>query len=471
MLFSSIEFLYWFLPVTLILYFAVPFKAKNYVLLLVSLFFYFYGEKAMLVLMLFSITSSYVFGILTDKYKGTKWAKFFMVSAVAVCLALLGFYKYADFFISNTNSILKPLFHTEIPLLRIALPIGISFYTFQILSYNVDVYKGVVPVQKNFVKLATYVALFPQLIAGPIVRYQTVEAELTERTHSFENFAIGSKRFVIGLAKKVLIANVLGELCDKFRATDEKSLVFYWLYAIAFSLHIFFDFSGYSCMAIGLGRIFGFHFDENFNYPFISKSIAEFWRRWHMSLGTWFRDYVYIPLGGNRVKFGRWVFNIAVVWFLTGFWHGADWNFIIWGVYFGIFLIMEKLFIGKLLGKLPKLVSHIYVLFFVAISFVIFNAAGTGQMISDVAGLFGVGVSGFIDDTTLYYLSSYGVILIVGIIFSTPIAKVIGAKLQQNKTTAAIMQWASPAVMALLLVVITAYLVDGSFNPFLYFRF
>ncbi len=471
MLFSSLEFLFWFLPAVLLLYFAVPFRFKNVVLLGFSLFFYFYGEKAMLLLMLISITSSYVLGLLTEKYKGSKWSKFFMISAIVIMLSLLGFYKYADFFISNTNSVLKPLFNTEIPLLKIALPIGISFYTFQILSYNVDVYRGVVPAQKSFVKLATYVSLFPQLIAGPIVRYQTVEAELTKRTHSFENFAIGAKRFTIGLAKKVLIANVLGELCDKFSMTEERSFVFYWLYAVAFSLHIFFDFSGYSCMAIGLGKIFGFNFDENFNYPFISKSIAEFWRRWHMSLGTWFRDYVYIPLGGNRVSVKRWIFNIFVVWFLTGFWHGADWNFIIWGLYFGIFLILEKFFISKLLSKLPSFVSHIYVLFFVAISFVIFNATGIKSMVASVGGLFGIGVSGFIDSTTLYYLSSYAVVLIVGIIFATPIARVISAKMSENKALAAVKDYASPVVMVALLVAVTAFLVDGSFNPFLYFRF
>lgn len=421
----------------------------------------------MLILMLFSVTSSYVLGLLTDRYRATKLSKFFTVSAVAICLGLLGFYKYADFFISNTNSVLKPLFHTEIPLLNVALPIGISFYTFQILSYNIDVYKGIVPVQKSFIKLATYVTLFPQLIAGPIVRYQTVEKELTSRTHSLENFAYGAKRFTVGLAKKVLIANVLGELCDAFAATDERSLVFYWLYAVTFSLQIFFDFSGYSCMAIGLGRIFGFHFDENFNYPFISKSIAEFWRRWHISLGTWFRDYVYIPLGGNRVSKGRWVFNTFAVWFLTGFWHGADWTFIIWGLYFGIFLLAEKLFLGDILKKIPAFFSHIYVLFLVAISFVIFNASCTENMIRDVAGLFGVGVSGIIDTATLYYLKSYGFVLTVAILFATPIAKVISKRFENT----AVMKIISPFVMAGLLVTVTAYLADGSFNPFLYFRF
>ncbi len=467
MLFSSIEFLYWFLPVVLLAYFAVPFKLKNAVLLLLSLFFYFYGEKSMLLLMLVSITLSYIFGLLTDRFKGTPRAKLFTVISVAISLSFLVFYKYADFFIVNTNHFLQ----TGIPLLKVALPIGISFYTFQILSYNIDVYRGEVPVQKSLLKLATYISLFPQLIAGPIVRYQTVARELTERAHSLEDFSAGAARFVRGLAKKVLLANVLGELCDKFYATDEKTLLFYWLYAVAFSLHIFFDFSGYSDMAIGLGRIFGFHFDENFNYPFISRSISEFWRRWHMSLGTWFRDYVYIPLGGNRVGKGRWIFNIFVVWLLTGFWHGADWNFIIWGLYFGALLILEKFLIGRILKKLPRVFSHLYVLFLVTVSFVIFNANGTEQMLRDVGGLFGIGVSGFADGRALFYLESYGAVLAAGIIFSTPIARAVGEKLSSSPKTALLLHTAEPLAMAALLIAVTAYLVDGSFNPFLYFRF
>ena len=467
MLFSSISFLYYFLPIVLILYFAVPFKFKNFVLLIASLFFYFYGEPIYTLLMLGTTISSYIHGLLIGHFRGTKWSKVFLVSSVITSLLVLGFFKYTDFFITNINAIAK----AEIPLLKIALPIGISFYTFQTLSYTIDVYRGEAQVQKSFIRLATYVALFPQLIAGPIVRYTTVEAELKERTHSFENFAVGFNRFVLGLGKKVLIANTLGELCEIFRASDEKSFVFYWIYALAFCLHVYFDFSGYSDMAIGLGRVFGFHFLENFNYPFISKSVAEFWRRWHMSLGTWFRDYVYIPLGGNRVSKLKWFRNTLVVWFLTGFWHGADWTFIVWGLYFALFLLLEKFFLAKFFAKIPRVFSHIYVLFVVAISFVIFNANGMGQAISDIGGMLGLQNVPFFNAETLYYIRSYGVVLLLGIVGATPLVKRGAEKLRTTRVGDWIMTVAEPVVQIALIVVITAYLVDGSFNPFLYFRF
>ena len=467
MLFSSISFLYYFLPIVLILYFAVPFKFKNFILLIASLFFYFYGEPIYTLLMIGTTISSYIHGLLIDRFRGTKWSKVFLVSSVITSLLVLGFFKYTDFFITNVNAIAK----AEIPLLKIALPIGISFYTFQTLSYTIDVYRGEAQVQKSFIRLATYVALFPQLIAGPIVRYTTVEAELKERTHSFENFAVGFNRFIMGLGKKVLIANTLGELCEIFRASDEKSVVFYWVYAVAYCLHVYFDFSGYSDMAIGLGRIFGFHFLENFNYPFISKSVAEFWRRWHMSLGTWFRDYVYIPLGGNRVSKLAWFRNILVVWFLTGFWHGADWTFIIWGLYFALFLLLEKFFLAKFFAKIPHVFSHIYVLFVVAISFVIFNANGVGQAISDIGGMLGMQDLPFFSSETLYYIRSYGVVLVLGIIGATPLIKRAAQKFRTTRAGDWIMTVAEPVVQIALIVVITAYLVDGSFNPFLYFRF
>ena len=343
MLFSSISFLYYFLAGVLALYFILPFKiklwkkkngecvyfeSKNFVLLIASLLFYFYGEPIYTLLMLATIILNYVMGLLIDKFRGTVYSKIFLWISVAASLGSLGFFKYADFFITNVNGI----FGTGISLLKLALPIGISFYTFQILSYTIDVYRGEAKVQKSIIRLATYVALFPQLIAGPIVRYTTVEEELSERKHTFETFSYGVTRFVIGLSKKVLIADTFGAFVRSFHASDDISVVFYWLYAIALSLQLYFDFSGYSDMAIGLGRIFGFKFLENFNYPFISKSIAEFWRRWHMSLGSWFRDYVYIPMGGNRVAKSRWFFNILTVWLLTGFWHGADWTFIVWGL-------------------------------------------------------------------------------------------------------------------------------------------
>ncbi len=467
MLFSSIPFLFYYLPLVLLLYAIAPRKLKNSVLLLVSLLFYFWGEPAYTLLMLASITISYISGLLVEKYRGQALAKVFLWCGVGAGLLFLGFFKYADFFLSNINAVLG----VEIPLLKLALPIGISFYTFQSVSYVIDVYRGDVPAQKNYINLATYVALFPQLIAGPIVRYTDVDRDLTTRTHSMEKIAAGAFRFTVGLAKKILIANQLGELCDVFRASDEKSVLFYWLYAIAFSLHIYFDFSGYSDMAIGLGRIFGFHFMENFNYPYISKSITEFWRRWHMSLGSWFRDYVYIPMGGNRCSTPRWLFNIFVVWMLTGFWHGADWNFIIWGLYFAFFLIIEKLWLGKLLQKLPAVVSRIYVLFLVAISFVIFNATGMNGVFSDLAGMFGALDIPAVTSDTLYYLRSYAVVLVLAVIGATPLIKKAATRFAESAKTQKIANVLTAPVMILLLVVITAYLVDGSFNPFLYFRF
>ncbi len=467
MLFSSIPFIFYFLPLVLLVYFLVPFRFKNAVLLFFSLFFYFWGEPKYTLLMLLSITISYFCGILVEKYRGQKKAKLFLWCGVGAGLLFLGFFKYADFFIININALLG----VTVPVLRIALPIGISFYTFQSISYVIDIYRGDTKAQRNYISLAAYVALFPQLIAGPIVRYTDIEKELSERTHSFAEFSQGAFRFTVGLAKKVLIANQLGELCDIFRASGEKSVLFYWIYGISFCLHVYFDFSGYSDMAIGLGHIFGFHFIENFNYPYISKSITEFWRRWHMSLGSWFRDYVYIPMGGNRVSTPRWLFNIFVVWMLTGFWHGADWNFILWGVYFGILLILEKLWLGKIIAKLPSFFSHVYVLFLVLISFVIFNGVGMKGVFSDIAGLFGAGNLPLITDETLYYLRSYGVLLILGTVGATPLIKHACIKLRGDSRTGTLVRCLETPVMLVLLVMITAYLVDGSFNPFLYFRF
>lgn len=436
-------------------------------MLLASLFFYFWGEPLYTLLMLATILSAYVHGLLIDKFRGTVWARVFMISSVVISVTVLGYFKYVDFFINNFNAV----FGTEVPLLKIALPIGISFYTFQTLSYTIDVYRGTAAVQKNPLRLATYVALFPQLIAGPIVRYTTVEDELSNRTHSFDNFAAGMGRFIVGLSKKVLIADCFGELCEIFRASGDKSVLFYWIYAIAFCLHIYFDFSGYSDMAIGLGRIFGFHFCENFNYPYISKTVSEFWRRWHISLGSWFRDYVYIPLGGNRVPFWKWLRNVLVVWLLTGFWHGADWTFITWGLYFAVFLLLEKLFLGKLLEKAPKAVAHIYVLFVIMISFVIFNADGMSGAIADIKGLFFLQGVPLVSTETLYYLRSYAFLFVIGAIGATPLLKKALEKGRTNPTMAKVLEIATPIVELFLLVVVTGYLVDGSFSPFLYFRF
>lgn len=466
MLFSSIPFLYYFLPCVLILYFVVPKCLKNTVLLLSSLVFYAWGEPKYVLLMAVSITLGYVFGLLIEIWRGTKLSKLFLILSIVTSLGLLGYFKYADFFIANFNAATG----LSVPLLKIALPIGISFYTFQILSYTVDVYRGEVKAQRNYISLAAYVALFPQLIAGPIVRYSDIAAQLESRTHSFSNVALGTRRFILGLAKKVLIANALGELCDIFKESNDKSVLFFWLYAIAFTLHIYFDFSGYSDMAIGLGKIFGFDFLENFDYPYISGSITEFWRRWHMSLGSWFRDYVYIPLGGNRVSKARWFLNIFIVWMLTGFWHGAAWNFIVWGLFFAILLIIEKLWLLKPLKK-SKVLNHIYVMFFVIISFVIFNAADMKEAFSYIGGMFGAGGIPFISEEWLYYLRSYGVVLIVAIIGATPLVKKLVLSVKKKSTGEKIMNIAEPIMLVALLLVITAYLVDGSFNPFLYFRF
>jgi len=393
--------------------------------------------------------------------------KSILVSLLAIHIGALGLFKYSDFTINNINQI----FGSKIPLLKLALPIGISFYTFQIISYVVDVYRGKVKAQKSFLKLATYVSLFPQLIAGPIVRYETIEKELDSRTSNFENFAYGVRRFVIGLGKKVLIANMLGELCDVFSTTNEKSILFYWIFAISYSLQIYFDFSAYSDMAIGLGRMFGFHFLENFNYPYISKSITEFWRRWHMSLSSWFRDYVYIPLGGNRKETIILVRNIFIVWALTGIWHGANWTFVIWGLMFGIMLIIEKLFLTKHLEKMPSILQRIYVLFTVMISFIIFNANSIGEAWNNIIGLFGANGESLINASTIYYLKSYLVVLVIAIIGSTPLLKNIIEKLKTKTNANKIINLLEPIAMASILIIVTAYLVDNSYNPFLYFRF
>ena len=465
MLFSSIPFLYYFLPLVLAVYFLTPARFRNAVLLLASLIFYAWGEPKYVLLMLASILSGYGFGLLQERYRGQKGAKLFCGLSVAVSLSFLLYFKYADFFLENFNAATG----LGVPLLRIALPIGISFYTFQIISYTVDVYRGE-PAQKNLIHLAAYVAMFPQLIAGPIVRYSDIAQQLEHRSHSTALAAEGVRRFLIGLGKKILIANQLGELCSVFRASDEKSVLFYWLYAVAFALHIYFDFSGYSDMAIGLGKVFGFHFLENFNYPYISASITEFWRRWHISLGTWFRDYVYIPLGGNRVGRARQLLNILVVWMLTGFWHGAAWNFVVWGLMFAVLLIMEKLWLLKPLSKCRPL-AHLYAVFFVVISFVIFNAENMGQALSDIGGLFGAGGIPLVSAEAVYCLRSFALVLILAVLGATPLLRNGLVRLSQYPTAGKVLNALEPFTLFVLLLVMTGYLVDGSFNPFLYFRF
>lgn len=467
MLFSSISFLYYFLPITIIVYFISKNKYKNIILLLASLFFYFYGEPVYTLLMIFSAFSGYIHGILIDKYKNTKYSKIFLISSLFISLGTLTIFKYGDFIISNINFISS----TNIKLLRLALPIGISFYTFQILSYVVDVYKNEVKVSKNFVDFATYVCLFPQLIAGPIVRYKTIQEELSNRTHSFDKFAYGVNRFIIGLTKKVVIANNLGMLVNILTNNIEKSILSYWIVAIAFPLQIYYDFSGYSDMAIGLGRMFGFNFLENFNYPYIAKSITEFWRRWHISLSSFFRDYVYIPLGGNRVSKSRWIFNIFFVWCLTGLWHGDSWNFVLWGIYFAVLLVIEKLFLIDKVEKLPSLLQHIYAKFFIIISFVIFNNENIKDMLDNLYNMFNFTGLPLYNEISSYYLRSYAVILLISIIGSTPLLKNIIEKIRKNYKGEMIISIINPIFNIILLIVVTSYLIDGSFNPFLYFRF
>ena len=459
MIFSSIPFLYYFLPAVLAVYFLTPRRGKNAVLLLASLFFYGWGEPKLLSLMMFTIGVFYLCGLAIGRSETHK--KAWLAVSVVIGVGLLGLFKYADFFLTSVNAATG----LSLPLLRLALPVGISFYTFQCLSYTVDVYRGTVPPQKNPISFGAYVALFPQLIAGPIVRYRDVARELDSRAHSWENVGLGLRRFLVGLGKKVILADNLAMLAKLYRESSEPSVAFAWLYAIAFTLNIYFDFSGYSDMAIGLGRMFGFHFPENFNYPYLSKSVTEFWRRWHISLGSWFRDYVYIPLGGNRVSRGKWVRNILVVWMLTGLWHGAAWNFVLWGLLFAALLLMEKALPG--LGKLPRLARHGYVLLAVVLSFVLFNADTLSQAGSDFAALFGCGGLPLFTKETGYYLRSFAPLLIAACVGATPLVKTVAQKLGKNR----LVQPLEPIVWLGLLLVCTAYLVDGSFSPFLYFRF
>ena len=461
MLFSSIPFLYYFLPAVMLVYFLSPRAMKNAVLLIASLFFYGWGEPKLLGLMVFTIALFYGCGLAIGRAQTKKWKKFWLTVSIVISISLLGLFKYADFFVTSFNSVTG----FSVPLLRLALPVGISFYTFQCLSYTIDVYRGNVESQKNPISFGAYVALFPQLIAGPIVRYVDVARELNHRTHSWEDAALGLRRFIMGLSKKVILADNFALLMKIFRESGEQSVLFYWMYAIAFTLNIYFDFSGYSDMAIGLGRIFGFKFIENFNYPYLSKSITEFWRRWHMSLGSWFRDYVYIPLGGNRVSKGRWVFNILTVWMLTGLWHGAAWNFVLWGLLFAALLLIEKWV--PALQKLPGVLRHGYVLLIVVLSFVLFNAESLNQAKGDFAGMFGLGGLPLVTAETWYYLRSYAVLFLLGFVGATPVVRDTAHRLGEKKLGAI----AEPLVLLALLLICTAYLVDGSFSPFLYFRF
>ena len=454
MIFSSIPFLYYFLPLALLLCYLVPSRARNAFLLLASLVFYAWGEPKYLPVMAAATALGYGFGLATQRFR--RFRKPLLVLSIASSLGFLLYFKYADFFLENLNGL-----GLKVPLLRLALPVGISFYTFQILSYTVDVYRGEVKAQRNPIDLACYVTFFPQLIAGPIVRYKDIAAQLRDRPQNLDNLRLGTGRFLVGLGKKVLLANLLGEVCAAWRVTADPSVLFSWLYAISYTLHIYFDFSGYSDMAIGLGKLFGFSFPENFNYPYISRSITEFWRRWHMSLGTWFRDYVYIPLGGNRKGKGRQFLNILIVWMLTGFWHGAAWNFLLWGLYFALLLMAEK-------AGLPVR-GRVYTLAAVVLGFVLFDASSLSSALACVKGLFGLGGLPPVSTQGLYLLKSNLVLLAVAILGATPGPKRLWEQLEAKAPR--LSAGLAPIGMAALLLVSTACLVDGSYNPFLYFRF
>lgn len=452
MVFSSITFLYYFLPVVLLLYLVMPRQWKNGILLVSSLFFYAWGGISFTILMVFMVGFTYVFGRLIERFRGRKGEQWIFWTAVGIHLLVLLYFKFvAEIF-----------------------PIGISFYTFQLLSYLVDVYRGEVAAQRNGVVFFTYASMFPQLVAGPIVRYADVEKQLISRKHSLEQVADGCSRFIFGLAKKVLLANQLGELCARFRSSGDQSILFVWLYAVGFMLHIYFDFSGYSDMAVGLGKMFGFTFPENFHYPYCSKSITEFWRRWHISLGSWFRDYVYIPLGGSRVSKGRWIGNLLIVWSLTGIWHGGSWNFVVWGLLFGVLLVVEKLWLLRYLEK-KVWFGHLYVLFWVLISFVIFDATDLGEAWRLLRRMFGIGADGFLSAESMYYLNSYLIIIGMAILGALPFPKKIAERgmcyLSQTMFGKKAVEVIETIVLAGLFLLVTAYLVDGSFNPFLYFRF
>ena len=464
MVFSTPLFLFYYLTLVLLVYYVAPVRFRNLILLIASLFFYYWGEQIYTVIMLLSIVIDYTHGMIVHRCKekgNDRGARLAVASSVIFNLAILFFFKYWDFAARS----LQAMGMGVLPVLNISLPIGISFYTFQTMSYTIDVYRGDARVQKNVIHFGTFVTLFPQLIAGPIIKYKDLDEQLGSRTHSVERFASGASRFMVGLAKKLLLANNLGQLWDVFKATPVQELTFLgaWLGVIAFAFQIYFDFSGYSDMAIGLGRLFGFEFMENFNYPYISKSITEFWRRWHISLSSWFREYLYIPLGGNRCKKGRWLFNLLIVWAATGIWHGASWNYLFWGLYFFCLLILEKLLLGKWLRKLPNVVQHLYVMVLVLISWAIFALEDLGHLGAYLRALAGLNGARILDGQMLYHLRSFLPMLIVAAIGSTPLA----AKLWRRVNSRMI----RILVLILGFILCTAYVVASTYNPFLYFRF
>lgn len=465
MVFSSLTFLFVYLPIVLAVYYITPLRWRNLVLFLVSLFFYGWGEPVYILLMILSILMNWIFGIRIEYYKkrDRKRSKRNLVLCIILNLSLLGFFKYWDFIATNLNAIGLSF----MPVLNLSLPIGISFYTFQAMSYPIDLYRGDTEVQKSPVNFGAYVTMFPQLIAGPIVRYRDVAAQLKKRTETLDKFTNGITRFMTGLSKKVLLANSAGQVWEAVNALNpsETSVVTAWIGIACFTFQIYFDFSGYSDMAIGLGKMLGFDFLENFNYPYISKSITEFWRRWHMSLSYWFRDYVYIPLGGNRHGLKRQIINILIVWLLTGLWHGAAWNFILWGLLYGIVLIIEKTFLLKKLEKAPNWVCHVYTMIVVMIAWALFANTDITQAFHYIGMMFG-GAASFINSATLFFLRDHFVLLTVCVIACTPFGKNLMHTIRESRFF-----WMIPVLTVVSFLICTAFIVDGTYNPFLYFRF
>ena len=459
MVFSSIPFLFFFLPIVLICYYLVPFKLKNYVLLVFSLIFYGWGEPVYIILMIFSCLLNYFYALYHDKVKNKK---LLFILCIVANLLILGFFKYADFLIDIINSI----FRLNINPLKLALPIGISFFTFQTMSYSIDVYRSSVVPERNFFYFTTYVSMFPQLIAGPIVRYETISKELYKRDINFNNFSDGLLRFMQGLFKKVLIANNIGYLWTTLSSMESLSIASAWLGIIAYTFQIYFDFSAYSDMAIGMGKMLGFNYLENFNYPYISKSVTEFWRRWHISLSSWFKHYVYIPLGGSKCSRIKHIRNILIVWCLTGIWHGASYNFMLWGLYYGIILIIEKFFLKGFLSKLPNTLKHIYTMLVVIIGWLIFASTDLSMFSVYFSNMFNIFKYPFIDETFIFYFKSYFIIIVISTLLSMPIYQNIKKKLNSRG-------W---MIISLILYLVfffitVSYLVSDSYNPFLYFRF
>lgn len=461
MLFSSITFLYFFLPITLGVYLLIPPKGKNGVLLLASFLFYFWGEPKYSIFIVLAVFIGYLGGRFAGK------SKIILGLCISMILGLLFLFKYTDFIIGGINT----LFGRELPLLKLALPIGISFYSFQIIGYLVDVHRYDVPIEYNFIDFAAYVMMFPQLIAGPIVRYESIYKEMKSRDMGLHTVGEGCSKFAVGLGKKILIADTLGELMDALNGLGEGGFVIGWTLAITFMLQLYYDFSGYSDMAIGLGKMLGFTFPKNFDYPYISKSITEFWRRWHMTLGGWFRDYLYIPLGGSKVSKSRWCFNLFVVWFCSGLWHGAGINFILWGLYFGVFLFLEKAYIGKFLEKMPNILRHLYTLMAVAISFVLFRLESLGEIMYWLKQMFNPVNGGAISSIGMYEIKSYSLLLLTAIIFATPLFPYLKNVIKQNRKISFLYSIGKPVGTVVLLLLSTSFLIGSTSHPFLYFRF